>query len=81
MRYPAIFALAGDGISISFPDLPGCISAAQDIAQARQRAAEALALYLECSRQGGDPIPQPSPVAAIEASPGQIVYLVQANEL
>lgn len=33
---------------VSFPDLPGCISAGVTLDQARAMAAEALTLHLEC---------------------------------
>lgn len=45
--YPAIFSQAEDGITITFPDLPGCISCADTLEEAFYNAKEAMELYLE----------------------------------
>jgi len=39
-----IFKDAGSDYGVSFPDLPGCITAGVDLDEARAMAAEALAL-------------------------------------
>lgn len=39
--YPAIFHYTDDGISISFPDLPGCLSCANDDDEAVNKVKEA----------------------------------------
>ena len=44
---------------VSFPDLPGCITAGGTIEEAREMAAEALALYLESLAADGECIPPP----------------------
>lgn len=60
---------AGSDYGVSFPDLPGCVTAGRTVAEARRMAREALALHLEgLSKQGLD-IPQPSPLQAIMAAP------------
>ncbi|KAF1086287.1 hypothetical protein SPSYN_00004 [Sporotomaculum syntrophicum] len=38
--YPAIFDFAGDGITIEFPDLPGCLPSAQNVDDAVKHAKE-----------------------------------------
>ncbi|MDT8903259.1 type II toxin-antitoxin system HicB family antitoxin [Anaeroselena agilis] len=78
--YPAVFSRAGDGVTVVFPDLPGCISCAADEDQALARAAEALTLYLKCSRQGGDTIPLPSPMTVIRPGPKELVKLVKPSD-
>ncbi len=45
---------------VSFPDLPGCISAGTTLDEARLMAAEALALHLDGMAEDGDAIPEPS---------------------
>jgi predicted RNase H-like HicB family nuclease len=45
---------------VSFPDLPGCISAGASLEEARAMAAEALALHLDGMIEDGDAIPEPS---------------------
>jgi predicted RNase H-like HicB family nuclease len=34
--YPALFYYDDDGISIEFPDLPGCLSCAEDTEEAKK---------------------------------------------
>lgn len=46
-EFCAIFYYADDGISIDFPDLPGCISCGYSNDQALKMAKEALELYLD----------------------------------
>lgn len=76
--FPAIFETAEDGITITFPDLPGCISCAQDLREAFNRSREVLELFLWGSENDGDHIPEPTPFQGIEAGPGQVVVLVEA---
>ena len=44
--YVAIFNYADDGISISFPDLPGCYPCAHTTEEALKNAKEAMGLHL-----------------------------------
>lgn len=46
LKYPAIFEVNSDGISISFPNIPECLSCAFTKGQARKMAKEALKLAL-----------------------------------
>ena len=41
-QFPAVFDIANDGISITFPDLPGCLPCANDMQEAFKNAKEAL---------------------------------------
>ena len=52
---------------VSFPDLPGCITAGRTLDEARALAAEALAFHLEGMIMDGEPIPEPSSLSAIMA--------------
>jgi predicted RNase H-like HicB family nuclease len=49
----------GTSYGVSFPDVPGCISAGDTFEQALTNAAEALAGRLALMRTDGDPIPAP----------------------
>ena len=51
------------GHGVIFPDLPGCVSAGDDAADAVRMAGEALALHVEGSLEDGD-VPPP---AALDA--------------
>ena len=50
---------------VSFPDLPGCITAGKTLDEARRMAVEALAFHLEGLGEDGDAIPEPSSLADI----------------
>ncbi|WP_052341044.1 type II toxin-antitoxin system HicB family antitoxin [Salinarimonas rosea] len=52
---------------VSFPDLPGCISAGRTLDEAEAMAAEALALHLAGLEEDGTACPEPSSRAAITA--------------
>ena len=73
--FPAIFNYAPDGISIKFPDLPGCLSCADNNDEAAYMAADALALRLYSDEQDGIAIPDLK--STLEAN--QIVTLVRAD--
>ncbi len=63
MHYPA--AIHKDPTSdygVSFPDLPGCVTAGETIDEALSMAVEAAELFIEVSLERGDPLPQPSTV-------------------
>ncbi|MBO6236424.1 MAG: type II toxin-antitoxin system HicB family antitoxin [Schwartzia sp.] len=64
--YPAIFYDDADGISIEFPDLPGCLPCAHSMEEAFNNAKEALQLHLYSMEEEGEPIPEPSRVSAIK---------------
>ena len=54
---------------VSFPDLPGCITAGSTLDEARDMAAEALALHLEGMEEDAEAIPEPSSLEAVMADP------------
>lgn len=49
----------GTSYGVSFPDVPGCISAGDTFEQAVASASEALAGHLALMRADGDVIPRP----------------------
>ena len=63
--YPAVFYDDPDGISIEFPDLPGCLPCAHSMEDAFQNAKEALQLHLYGMEEDGEAIPEPSRISAI----------------
>lgn len=75
--YPAIFDYAEDGISISFPDLPGCFSCANSDEEAILMAKDALGLHLYSLEEDNDEIPAPTPINKICVEPNQVVVLVE----
>lgn len=66
---------------VSFPDLPGCITAGSTLDEARSMAVEALALHLEGLAEDGVPAPEPSSLETIMADAVNrdgVAVLVQA---
>jgi predicted RNase H-like HicB family nuclease len=67
---------------VSFPDLPGCVTAGRTLDEARTMAAEALALHLEGLAADGAAIPEPSslePIMAEAANRDAVAFLVEAE--
>jgi predicted RNase H-like HicB family nuclease len=58
---------AGSDYGVSFPDLPGCVTAGVDLDDARRMAEEALALHLAGMAEDAEPIPEPSSLEAVMA--------------
>ena len=53
--YPAIFYYDEDGVSVEFPDLPGCLTCAHSTEEAFRCAREAMGLHLCGMEDDGDP--------------------------
>ena len=77
-RYPAQLYVEPQGVSVIFPDLPGCLPCGENVDQALQNAKEALALHLYGMEQDGDHIPEPTAVDQLENEPGAINVLIEA---
>lgn len=60
---------AASDYGVSFPDLPGCVTAGSTLDEARAMAQEALALHLEGLAEDGEPIPEPSSLEAVMTDP------------
>ena len=83
---------ADSDYGVSFPDLPGVISAGSTLDEARDMATEALALHIEGLIEDGEAIPEPSSledvmanaenkdgVAVLIAAPAAIAKSVRVN--
>src|ERR1700722_11582415 len=67
-QYIAIIHKDADSdFGVSFPDLPGVVTAGVDLDDARRMAEEALALHLRGMEEDGESIPEPSSLKAIMA--------------
>lgn len=75
-EFVAIFDYAEDGISISFPDLPGCLSCADTTEEAIKNAEEVLGLVLYDMEQEKEKIPDPTPIENIKCRNNQKPILV-----
>jgi predicted RNase H-like HicB family nuclease len=64
---------------VSFPDFPGCVTAGRTLEEARQMAAEALALHIEGMIEDGEVMPEPSNLDDVQKDPnmkGAVAVLV-----
>ncbi len=75
--YPAIFYYDEDGISIEFPDLPGCCPCGKTEDEAFKNATEALGVHLFGMELDGDEIPAPTPYRDIHPEDGGVVTTVR----
>ena len=57
----------GSDLGVSFPDLPGCVTAGATLDEARDMASEALAFHIEGLTEDDEAIPEPSTLEAIMA--------------
>lgn len=77
LTYLAVLEPGEDGsYGISFPDLPGCFSFSDNLAEAGQMAAEAAELHVYGMEKDGEPIPTPSTSLSSEETAGMIVMPV-----
>ena len=72
--YVAVFSYEEDGISIEFPDLPGCLPCAEkdNTEEALKNAKEALGLHIWGMEQDGEEIPVPTPITSIHLDSNEV---------
>lgn len=80
--YPAIFHRAEEGgFWITFPDLPECMTQAEDMQQAYEMAAEALGLALTSREEEKEPIPSPSEPSEIVLEANSYCVVIEFDML
>ena len=78
--YPALFHPNNDGsYTITYPDLPGCISEGKSLENAMYMAQSALTLWLECAVEEKEEIPAASSLAEVVPAPGEFTSLIRAE--
>jgi predicted RNase H-like HicB family nuclease len=66
MEYLVVIERASDGsYSAYVPDLPGCVSCGDTVAEAETLIQEAISLHLESLRSHQESIPEPSALALL----------------
>lgn len=77
--YPAIFHPNEDdgSYTITFPDLPGCITEGKDMANSLYMAQDALEVWLAYSEDHKEPVPASTPPPQVEAP--EFVNFVMAD--
>jgi predicted RNase H-like HicB family nuclease len=64
MEYLVIFEKGPTSWGAYVPDLPGCVAAGESQEEVRKLIESAIELHLRGMREDGDPIPEPTAVAA-----------------
>ena len=77
--YVAIFSYDDDGISIEFPDLPGCCPCADkdDTESALRNAREALGLHIWGMEQDQETLPASTQITDITLAANQVPVLIE----
>ncbi|MGG1517469.1 type II toxin-antitoxin system HicB family antitoxin [Paenibacillus oryzisoli] len=79
--FPALFDYADDGITVTFPDLPGAITCGDTDDEALQMSKECLVLHLYGMERDNDTIPAPTPAKALqhqlEDPTNQVIVLIE----
>ncbi len=77
--YVAVLSYDEDGISIEFPDLPGCFPCADkdDTEGALKNAREALGLHIWGMEQDGEELPEPTSITALHLNANEVPALIE----
>ena len=73
--YPAIIHKEEDSYWVEFPDLAGCQTFGDNLADVMEAAQEALGLYLIALIEDGKDLPTASDIAAIDPQDGSTSYI------
>ena len=80
--YPAIFSPSEDGgFTVSFPDVSGCYTEGDTLAEAIEQAKDALCLMLYDLEEREESIPVPKSINDVVTENGDIVSLVACDTL
>ncbi|MBC5794899.1 MULTISPECIES: type II toxin-antitoxin system HicB family antitoxin [unclassified Sphaerospermopsis] len=60
IEYTVIYERGETNWGAYVPDLPGCVSIGDTLAEVQENIKEAIELYLEVLKEDGQPIPEPS---------------------
>ncbi|MCD5407211.1 MAG: type II toxin-antitoxin system HicB family antitoxin [Desulfotomaculum sp.] len=74
--YPAIFSYDDDGISVSFPGLPGCFTCGSNDEEAMYMAKDALGGYMCILEESGDEIIVPMPLNKVKTAENERAVLI-----
>lgn len=80
--YPAIFTPEDNGqYSVRFPDVKGCLTGGETLADAMEMAQDALCLMIYDKEESGEIIPASSDVRQVISDPNELVSLVSCDTL
>lgn len=78
LAYPALFSPweDGEGYTVEFPDLPGCVTEGATMAEAVYMAEDAASGWVLGELEDGNPIPAASAPASLRVSNGEFISVV-----
>ena len=78
LTYPAIFYPwdDGPGYTVEVPDLPGCVSEGNTLAEAIFMGTDAASGWVLTELEDGKPVPKASPIQAIHPEAGGFVSML-----
>lgn len=78
--YPAVLTPdPAGGYTIAFPDLKGCVTEGDTLADALDMGMDAMAGWLYCAEKHGTAIPEPSTAERLALEPDEFTSLVMAD--
>lgn len=75
--FPAIFEYCEESYTVTFPDLPGCITEGKDVDEALKMAKEAMELHIYNMEDDKEKIPMPSKPENIKLPKHSFTSLVE----
>lgn len=79
LAYPAVFTPYEDGTGgfvVEFPDLPGCVTGGDDMAEAIFMAEDAASGWVLTELEEGRGAPKPSAFREVHTEPGQFINMI-----
>jgi len=80
LTYPAVFYEGEGGYAVEIPDLPGCVSGGETLAEAILMGIDAASGWVLDELEDGKPAPKASPMGAIIPDPGGFVSMLALYE-
>ena len=76
LTYPAIFYEDESGYAVEVPDLPGCVSGGDSLAEAIYMGIDAASGWVLTELEDGKPVPEASPINKIHPETGGFVSMI-----
>ncbi|MCL2215366.1 MAG: type II toxin-antitoxin system HicB family antitoxin [Treponema sp.] len=76
LTYPAVFYEGDGGYAVEVPDLPGCTSGGDSLAEAILMGTDAASGWVLTELEDGKPVPKASPIEAIRPEAGGFVSIL-----
>ncbi|MEG2362535.1 MAG: type II toxin-antitoxin system HicB family antitoxin [Terrisporobacter sp.] len=73
----AVLSFDDDGVSVEFPDLPGCITCGDTTEDAIKNAKEALGLHIYGLEEDNELIPEPTNIKDLKLENNEIPILIE----